>query len=258
MDWVQGLVHVLELTDGTSVDSCLLVLDQVPEVGHLLLLHLGVDDELLLVFVLLDLPLLLLLHGLHGLDHLVLLLNLGYVDCLALNLVVGGVVGVALAALPGRLTFLLSINKGLLLSLYLGCSLAVQNHLVVVYRLLGCQNLELILFIRRLRRQSKLLVQFLPELFEFGKSLAEVVIFKVAACVGILVLPVGILIYVDSFEICEVNIVDIAVVVLVNVSALHLARGGGGWTHLLGLIVGSPLLVNRLGSFHIGKDFSKS
>ena len=44
LDWIQGLVHVLELTDGTSVDSCLLVLDQVPEVGHLLLLHLGVDD----------------------------------------------------------------------------------------------------------------------------------------------------------------------------------------------------------------------
>lgn len=56
------MVHVLQLGHGARIHAGLLVLYQVSKVGHLLLLHLGVDDELLRVLVLLQLALVLLLH----------------------------------------------------------------------------------------------------------------------------------------------------------------------------------------------------
>lgn len=179
------------------------------------------------------------------------------VDVLTLHLVVAGIVGVALAALPGGLALFLGLVKGLLLFFDLSCSLAAQNHLFVVYRLLGRKDLEFLCILWRLRREPQLLVQLLSELFEFCKSLAKVVIFKVTTCLGILELSVWILIYVDSFEIGKVNVIDITVVVFVDIASFHLERAGGSRTHLLDIFVKRTLKLNLLSSFHIDQDFSK-
>ena len=62
-----------------------------------------------------------------------------------------------------------------------------------------------------LGRQTKLLVELASQLFELCKSLAEIVIFKVTTGLGILILSIRILIEVDTFEIVEVQVIDIGV-----------------------------------------------
>lgn len=71
-----------------------------------------------------------------------------------------------------------------------------------------------------LRRQPQRQIQPLPKLLELGHALAQVVVLEVAACLGILVLAVRVLIKVDALEVVEVEVVDVGLIVFIYFAAL--------------------------------------
>ena len=133
------------------------------------------------------------------------------------------IVWISLAALSGRLTLLLSNYQSSLLRLQQGCllsslSLVLQIQLVLVNRsLLGSCSLGLLLLIRGFGWKTQLLIESFPELLEFGESLAQVVVFEMAARVGILEFSIWVLVDVDSLEIGEVDVVNVGIIVLGHV-----------------------------------------
>lgn len=58
-------------------------------------------------------------------------------------------------------------------------------------------------------------IKFLSQRLELGEPLAKVVVFEVTACVGILELSIRVLIYVNSFEVCKIDVVNIRFVFFV-------------------------------------------
>jgi hypothetical protein len=63
----------------------------------------------------------------------------------------------------------------------------------------------------RIWREAKLYIELLPELFKFNHAFTQVIIFKMASCVWILILPVGVLIEVNTFEVIKVDVVNVGV-----------------------------------------------
>ena len=187
----------------------LLVLNERPQLLHLLWVQLSLSNLLrifhllkLLVHQLLLFALLLLVRSFHG--------PLGVVDSGFVRVRTPSLLGLLVAGLQT-----LSIRFYFFHSVLVALALPLVLKPVLIGGLLGWG----------FWRQAQLLVKALSELLELRQAFAEVKVLEVAASVRVLVFTVGVVVEVYSLEVVEVEIVNVRVGFLhfVETSLVHLA-----------------------------------
>ena len=221
VDVVLGHVLVVVVLANALGGIGLLVLYQLLQLVHLVVLHLCTEYELLLLLFLLLFSLVLLLESgrllqvlaqICARSHLLPLARFPGRFRLGLTLILANELNLSLGSNLRLLSYKF-VRRCLLILVHLGHSLEL------VFGLVSHPDAGLLLFLdgdcfglfRRLRRQPQLLIQLLPQRLELGQPLAQVVIFKMAAGLRVLELPVWILVDVDAFEVLEIDVVDVGV-----------------------------------------------